>query len=350
MAASYGHRPAGHRWSIGFGTWLGVQVRLHVLMLLFIALAVGITLEDGWQSGVLPVAVLLVSVLLHEAAHTVAALRLGGRVDAVVVAPMGGLHSPKVPDEPEPQLFVALVGPMTNLAVVILAVFGLLSQQVTSDQLLPLFNPVSPLGLMDGPAPTIALKQVLWINWTLLLLNALPVFPFDGGPALRSALWPIVGRRTAAVFTAHLGQGAAAALGLLALLSDTDDPAAAVPLWAPLVALSVFVFFSARRDLLLSHLYDADAAAPVRYSRAPQAGEARPSPWADDDHGKVLVEHTGDAKRELHSERREADEASEDARVDDILARLHDTGFDQLSPEDRAVLQRASRRYRQRQQ
>ena len=41
-------------------------------------------------------------------------------------------------------------------------------------------------------------------------------------------------------------------------------------------------------------------------------------------------------------------EASEDARVDDILARLYDSSWDALSAEEIAVLQRASQRYRRR--
>ena len=41
-------------------------------------------------------------------------------------------------------------------------------------------------------------------------------------------------------------------------------------------------------------------------------------------------------------------EAIEDARVDDILARLHDSSWDALSPDEIAILQRASQRYRRR--
>ena len=37
-----------------------------------------------------------------------------------------------------------------------------------------------------------------------------------------------------------------------------------------------------------------------------------------------------------------------DERVDDILARLHNSSWDALSPEEVAILQRASQRYRQR--
>ena len=51
--------------------------------------------------------------------------------------------------------------------------------------------------------------------------------------------------------------------------------------------------------------------------------------------------------RQPEQSRREQEEF-EDARVDDILARLHDSSLADLSPEEVAVLQRASKRYKQR--
>ena len=57
----------------------------------------------------------------------------------------------------------------------------------------------------------------------------------------------------------------------------------------------------------------------------------------------MLVEHQ---QRPSAEQNRRAQEAVEDARVDDILARLHDSSWDALSPEEIAVLQRASQRYR----
>lgn len=340
----------GRRWSVAFGSWAGVPVRLHLLLLLFIALALGVTLDGSRSTGALFAGVLLVSVILHELAHSLAAIRLGGEVEAIVLSPIGGLHSPKVPDEPEPQLFVALIGPMTNLALVAVSSLALLACEVPTEQLLGLFNPVSPQGLLEGPLPLIALKQALWINLTLCLLNLFPAFPFDGGPALRAALWPIVGRRTAAVATAYTAQGLSAGLCLLAVLVEKAEPQAVMPLWAPLVTLAVFLFFSAQRDLMLAATIDTTSEAIRRYPMVPTGDASFADEWLEDDDEMVLVEHGPELLHDQQQANREADEAYEDARVDDILARLHATGFEYLSAEDRAILQRASRRYRSRQQ
>ncbi len=343
--------PLGHRWSIGFGVWFGVPVRLHVLMLLFAALAVGITFDGDWTLGVLPALVLLGSVAIHEASHCIAARRLGGQVDALVLSPIGGLHAPRVPNEPEPQLFVALMGPMANLALVIATIFALVTLPIPTDQLLPLLNPVSPVGMLDGPLTTVLLKQILWINWTLFLLNLLPAYPFDGGPALRAALWPLFGKPTATVVTAYVGQGIAGALCVLAVVAKKVDPQAIMPLWAPLTVLAVFLFFSTRRDLVLAHQLEDASETLLPYPRSPEGSDLLSADWTDEDYSTVLVEKSSkEAKTERRRDQQEADEAYEDACVDDILARLHHTGFEHLSNEDRAILQRASRRYRDRQQ
>ena len=62
----------------------------------------------------------------------------------------------------------------------------------------------------------------------------------------------------------------------------------------------------------------------------------------------VLVEQMHEKQQDTLDRKRREREDREDARVDDILARMADVGFDQLSEEEQAVLKRASRRYRQR--
>jgi hypothetical protein len=56
-----------------------------------------------------------------------------------------------------------------------------------------------------------------------------------------------------------------------------------------------------------------------------------------------------DERREARAERQRQIEVEEERRVDDILARLHETGLQNLSAEDRALLDRVSARYRNRQ-
>ncbi|QDU91376.1 Peptidase family M50 [Pirellulimonas nuda] len=326
-----------YRWSIALGTWWGVPVRAHLLLVLFCVLALAMCFDGMAAEALVFVGVLMLSVALHEAAHSIAAIRMGGEVDQIVLSPFGGLAAPRVPDEPEPQVFVAVAGLITNLAMVVLATASLVAmREPISAQL---FNPVAPQGLLEGTLGVVAIKLTLWVNLSLLLVNLLPAYPFDMGPALRAMLWPMLGKRSAAEATGQVARMAAVALLLAAVFLSKNEPNV-FPLWAPLVTLAVFLFFSAHQDLLLARGGPAG-------TRSASDDDSDPMWDNDDADPMVLVEHGAEASRH-GGEAGADDEATEDARVDDILARLHVAGYEELSDEERAVLERASRRYRHR--
>ncbi len=334
------------RWSLSLGRWWGVSVYLHIFFLLSALVALMFTFGDPdlMSVGLLTVGVLLASVTLHELGHALAAVRVGGKVDAIVLGPVGGLISPRVPDEPETKVFVALAGPGVHLLIAVLAAVALAVAGNT--QLLGLLNPLAtPQDLVEpGGMLLVIAKLTLWINWILMLLNLLPVYPFDGGPILRAMLWPALGRRTAAVVTARIAMGLAVLLCVGSLLTLGRDFPASVPMWIPLIMLGTFLFFSARQDLAAGNVEEVDPLAGYQVNA--DGLDLLEAMWAseEDDEG-VLVEHQ---QRSQPEQNRRAQEASEDARVDDILARLHNSSWDALSPEEVAILQRASQRYRRR--
>lgn len=335
-----------NRWSISLGRWWGVSVRLHILLLLFMVLTLAVTFDGMFEIGLMTLGVLVVSLGLHELAHTITALKLGGMVDQVVLGPTGGLASPRVPDEPEPQILVALAGPMVHFTLAVIAA-GMLAYWNEPD-ILGLLNPVLPASLDVGPMGHVLVKLTLWLNWTLLVLNLLPAYPFDGGPALRAVLWPLVGRQTAWVITARAAIAIAICLVLIAFFLDKSDFQARMPLWAPLVTMAIFLGISASHDLALARRLEGLPEFPIYGSSAD--GDLLDGGWPlDDIDDMVLVEQRAEQQQERREQQRQAMEASEDDRVDDILARLHLSGIDQLSPEDRAILERASQRYRTRQ-
>lgn len=336
------------RWSLSLGRWWGVSVYLHIFFLLSALLALTFALRepDLLGTGLLMVGVLLASVVLHEVGHALAAVRVGGKVDALVLGPVGGLISPRVPDEPEVKLFVALAGPIVHLLLAVLAASALAIAGNT--QLLGLLNPLAtPQDLVEpGGMGLVAAKLTLWINWILMLLNLVPAYPFDGGPILRSMLWPALGRRTARIVTARIAMGLAVLIGVAALVvSLRNEFHSSVPMWIPLVMLGMFLFFSARQDLAAE---DADEQVDqlAGYQVSSDGLDLLDAMWSsDEEDDAVLVEHQ---PRPQQEQNRRAQEASEDARVDDILARLHSSSWEALSSEEVAILQRASQRYRQR--
>ncbi len=328
------------------GRWWGVAVYLHVFFVLSALLALAFTLQtpDLLGTGLLMVAVLLVSVTLQEVGHTLAALRVGGKVDAIVIGPVGGLISPRVPDEPEIHLFVALAGPIVHLLLAVLAAIVLAAAHNT--QLLGLLNPfATPQNLVEpGSTAIIAAKLTLWLNWILMLLNLLPAYPFDGGPVLRAMLWPALGRRTARIVTARVAMVVAFLFCLASVLTLASELQPHMPMWIPLLTLGLFLFFSARQDLAVASTPEWNEE-PAGYQVSSDGLDLLDVDWSseNDDEG-VLVEH----QQRPAEQNRRAQEAVEDARVDDILARLHDSSLEALSPEEIAILQRASQRYRRR--
>jgi hypothetical protein len=110
--------------------------------------------------------------------------------------------------------------------------------------------------------------------------------------------------------------------------------------------LGVFLFFSARQDLATASAPEWREE-PAGYQLNSEGLDLLDVMWAtgDEESDGVLVEHQ---QRTGVEQNRRAREAVEDARVDDILARLHDSSWSALSPDEIAILQRASQRYRQR--
>lgn len=333
------------RWSVSLGRWRSTTARVHVSLLLALGLTLALLGVDQLLLALATIAIWCVSIALHDLAHAISAWRLGGNVDALVVGPTGGLHPPHVPDEPEPQVFVALAGPIVHLSLVVGATGALVYYSATD--VLPLLNSVMPAGLFAAGEPLglAALKIALWLNWMLFLLNLLPAYPFDGAPAMRALLWPLVGRRSSYVITSRI---ALAVSGVLILFSSYAFSMLAVPpyVWGSLLLLGVYLAFAAHRDRMVFEAIEADIEAEAYWLL--DEGDQEDA-WMRDESGHmVLVEQHYDQLKERYERQRKAQEDYEDARVDDILARLYHDGIDHLSEEDQAFLERASRRYRHR--
>ena len=150
----------------------------------------------------------------------------------------------------------------------------------------------------------------------------------------------------------------AVAMGLAALLCVVaflgpfgPEVHRTLPYWVPPVTLAIFLFFSAQQDLAAVQkvgLSDDMAGYHVQADGVDLLEEL----WADEhfDEDAVLVQQRRDQRREHREQARRAQEEYEDAQVDDILARLYQSSLDQLTSEERALLERASQRYRRRSQ
>ncbi|MDH6216936.1 site-2 protease family protein [Streptomyces pseudovenezuelae] len=116
------------------------------------------------------------SVLIHELAHTVAALRFKLPVRRIQLQFFGGVSEiEKEAETPGREFVLAFVGPL--LSLVLSGIFYLAMQ------------PVEP-----GTVPGVLLAGLMVSNLIVAAFNLLPGLPLDGGRMLRAVVWKITGR------------------------------------------------------------------------------------------------------------------------------------------------------------
>lgn len=168
------------------------RVRLNIHPLAALLPSLGMLLGLGAE-----IPALMLSLLVHESGHFIAARLVRVRICALTVMPFGcGLQLGNVYALSPGQLFaVSAGGPLTSLLLLLtdgaLVHWGMLS-------------------------PTLALA-LLRVTLALLLFNLLPALPLDGGRMLYALTSRWLGRDRAVRLCAQLGYGMAATLVVCAL-------------------------------------------------------------------------------------------------------------------------------------
>jgi hypothetical protein len=250
--------------------------------------------------------------------------------------------------DPGAELLAHLAGPGAHVAVCLLSAPLLVG---ASENLLGLLNPLAPEQLTVGTTAVKLVKLAFWLNWTLLLVNLLPVFPFDGGGALRAAIlakWPDLERRGASWVVASLAKIAVIGAAVLIVVLPMDDSYGPVPMRFALILLCIFLYFSAQHEERRAAAEEADGEELSLHSELPANLSSLEHDIQDHADGSGPLQRWRERRRELKLRRQQALEAEEERSVDDILERLHQHGMQALSPEDRALLDRVSARYRSR--
>ncbi|MFJ8061188.1 site-2 protease family protein [Streptomyces sp. NPDC096142] len=145
------------------------------------------------------------SVLVHELAHTVAALRFKLPVRRIQLQFFGGVSEiEKEAETPGREFVLAFVGPL--LSLVLAGVFYLA------------MLPVEP-----GTVPGVLLAGLMVSNLIVAAFNLLPGLPLDGGRMLRAVVWKITGRpMSGTIAAAWVGRALAVSVLIgLPLLTQT---------------------------------------------------------------------------------------------------------------------------------
>ncbi|HEY5921218.1 MAG TPA: site-2 protease family protein [Kofleriaceae bacterium] len=175
--------------------------------------------------GVALVITIFATIVVHELGHALVARHYGIATRDIMLLPIGGIASlERMPDKPQHELAVAIVGPVINLAI------------------------AAVLYPFDG----VFVNQLMWINVALALFNLIPAFPMDGGRVLRALLAMRMGHERATDIAASLGKFFAVAIGVLGLFYN------------PLMLLIAFVvWMGASQERALVQLKSVISGVPV---------------------------------------------------------------------------------------
>ncbi|MGZ3114580.1 site-2 protease family protein [Streptomyces sp. H62] len=135
------------------------------------------------------------SVLVHELAHTIAALRFKLPVRRIQLQFFGGVSEiEKEAETPGREFVLAFVGPL--LSLVLAGVFY-----------------VAMLPVEPGTVPGVLLAGLMISNLLVAAFNLLPGLPLDGGRMLRAVVWKITGKpMNGTVAAAWVGRALAVAV------------------------------------------------------------------------------------------------------------------------------------------
>jgi len=343
-------------WSLSLGRWVGVPVRVHALLLLFLAVifCVDFNSPSNGGSGILSTAmvtaaILIVSIIVHELAHIFAIHNLGGSVNSVMFTPWGGNSSFVHPQQNSAKLIAIMAGPFVSFSIFMFGAILLL--QSTEISLKEIIHPFRPHGFLTSNAPMTLIKIGTWINFQLLLANLVPCFPFDGAAALRNIVsWMYSSVPKYRVESAIRVCGTAVAfttIGLAWIFRGHPTGGPVEPIWFVFLVTGICLYFAAAYSFnceTQEDVTDWDEAHSAlglsdSFSESPSFfvfGDTE-----DPEYSKWLVEkQEARIRDEMQQEQREIEEA------DKVLVKLHNSGIESLTSDEKLLLQRVSERLR----
>ena len=160
---------------------ISVQVHWSWILVAFFSIQYRANAYGSQAWNVAEYLALFAIVLLHEFGHAFACRQTGGRADRILLWPLGGIAFVQPPPRPGALLWSIAAGPLVNVVLLPLT-FAVAA--LSASQGLPETNPDAYRFLLN----------LFKLNFWILLLNLLPVYPLDGGQILQALLWFVIGR------------------------------------------------------------------------------------------------------------------------------------------------------------
>ncbi|NOJ28666.1 MAG: peptidase M50 [Nitrososphaeraceae archaeon] len=170
----------------------GIQIKVHfTFLIVFILISWTIATRlmpslypdlsstEYWIIGISGSLLLFVSVILHELAHSITAIKYGIKVRQIILFIFGGVSD--IQEEPRDfhkEFKIAIAGPLTSF--ILAGLFG---------SALLLVKSIGDILFLSTQIVTAVLTYLTTVNVILGLFNLIPAFPLDGGRILRACLF-----------------------------------------------------------------------------------------------------------------------------------------------------------------
>lgn len=227
------------KWSLNLGRISGIKILVHWTFLILIGWIVFSEMQRGsdlsatlWSVGF--VMTIFVCVVLHELGHALTAKRYGVNTKMITLLPIGGVASlERIPENPKQELMIAVAGPAVNVVIALVLWLILPPMREMPDE--EFFSRITPANF---------LYLLFFVNLMLVIFNAIPAFPMDGGRVLRALLAFKLGRVRATQIAANLGQMLAIFFVFIGFFYNPF-----------LILIGIFVFFGAwSENIMVQHL------------------------------------------------------------------------------------------------
>lgn len=154
--------------------------------------------------GLFAAALFFFSIILHELGHSLVSQRCGIPVPRITLLFIGGIAEiSREPDDAKSELKIAVAGPAVSAGLALLyEALGLLS------------------GRLNFTECALIFEWLATVNLALIIFNAIPGYPLDGGRVLRALLWAKTNNfRRATYITTRIGVGFSWLLMLLGVVA-----------------------------------------------------------------------------------------------------------------------------------
>lgn len=229
---------------------------MHWSFLLIFAWVFYLGFKENWNWTSISVSIvfviaLFICVVMHEFGHALTARRYGVHTRDIILSPIGGVaRLDRLPDKPMQEFYVAIAGPLVNVAIMLLLLpyFFFVSPETMEEfrSILRGYYGVRDNVFIRSMTPVdFLLFGLLMLNGTLAIFNLLPAFPMDGGRVLRALLSLRLGRAKATRIAAFIGQFFAVLLVAYGVWHDFN--------WVT-IFIGIFVFVTAAQESRMVHL------------------------------------------------------------------------------------------------